>query len=270
MFTHLDWINNWGPNELTLTRFSVEHLFRINAVHNIFLDLVRDFNRKGRAQINSKISTTQENDTRGILCAKDDWAILFHYFELLCKQLLNILRTEPKLLRLSSPACVIGDLLGSLADILTIEKALYPAVPILPPVLVFLGNYTGSEPSVELLIYIFSLKVQNPNKVYLLRGRNEIRSNNRTIRKLYRELKEKYGDHFGEKMWSLINNVFDALPVVAYIDDVIMACHSGIPNLPKHDTLTTIFTKNYSGPGFDFIKQMEKQMPIGYEVTNVL
>lgn len=248
-----------------MTRFSVEHSFRINAVHNIFLDLVRDLNCKLRPPINSQISANDESDTRGILCAKDDWAIMFYYFEMLCKQLLSILQAEPKLLRLNSPAMVIGDLLGGLADILAIEKSLYPTIPVVPGMLIFLGNYTGSAPSVELIIYIFSLKAQSPNKVHLLRGRNEMRQQNR--KRLLRELNDKYGETFGEKMWLLINTLFDALPIAAILDEAILCAHSGIPNLAKGETLVGVFGKNDAARSFESVKQVDKQMPVAYEVS---
>ena len=43
------------------------------------------------------------------------------------------------------------------------------------------------------------------------------------------QLKKKYGEETGIRLWKVANSVFDCLPFAATIDDVIFCVHGGIP-----------------------------------------
>lgn len=94
-----------------------------------------------------------------------------------CSQVREIFRNEPRLLELSSPVYIMGDLHGNVADLLYFERTLWHIGPGLSPCsLLFLGDYVdrGSF-SIEVISYLFAYKLQSPNKVSLLRGNHEIR-----------------------------------------------------------------------------------------------
>ena len=53
------------------------------------------------------------------------------------------------------------------------------------------------------------------------------------------QLKKKYGEETGIRLWKVANSVFDCLPFAATIDDVIFCVHGGIPR-PLSPTTTAL------------------------------
>ncbi|XP_044758382.1 uncharacterized protein LOC123316391 [Coccinella septempunctata] len=142
----------------------------------------------------------------------------------------EILKNEPRLLQVSSPVYVLGDLHGNFNDLLHFESILWHVGPVLcPSNLLFLGDYVdrGSS-SIEVISYLFSYKVQNPNKIKLVRGNHEIREVQKMFT-FYTECQNKFGERLGAEVWSAVNSTFDFLPVAAIIDNSIFCCHGGIP-----------------------------------------
>lgn len=126
-------------------KYSMDITFSNEAICNIFLDLIRAFNRQKGAT--------------GLMT--DDVNCFLRNFKLLLHLLDGIFQAESKLIKLNGPAIVIGDLRGCLSDLLTIEETLFPTFPVKAESLIFLGNYTGEfQNGVECLLYLFSLKVQ--------------------------------------------------------------------------------------------------------------
>lgn len=245
---------------MSRNRYSVENVFRHNSTANIFLDLVRDFTEKQMHQ----------PDCRGMLTAEEDLETLYSYLETLGQQTAAVVRSEPKLLRLggsNNSVFVMGELQGSLPDLMHIQSVLFPSAPVTGNTLLFLGNYTGPSCSYgfEVLLYLFALKVAMPNKIYLLRGKNEMRQFNASHLKA--ELVGKFGNEMGEKIWSLFNSVFDCLPVAAVLYESILCTHSGIPKLEKK--LVATFQTVISAAKTDF-PDPKKEMPVGYEVEEMI
>lgn len=242
---------------MTLHRFSIENVFRVNSISNIFVDLVRDFKEK---QMDTNV------ECRGLLSAEEDWDTLYIYMEILCEQVLAIIRNEPKILRLTAPIYIFGDIQGSLNDLFTFENNIFHSVPVLSVSMLFLGNYSGNSfpYGIECIIYMFALKVAMPNKIYLLRGRNELRSFNQST--LGDECKHKYGSKYGPKLFELVNHVFDTMPVAATIDDSVFCTHSGIPRMVTGKKLIQTISSHYSTAAFVEIQNPEQVFPIAYEV----
>ncbi|KAK6625385.1 hypothetical protein RUM43_005682 [Polyplax serrata] len=149
---------------------------------------------------------------------------------MMCEQLKEIFSQEPRLLRLSSPVYIMGDLHGNYRDLMRFEKALWNnGIPFLPAKLLFLGDYVDRGTSgLEVLMYLFANKIQNSNKLYLVRGNHEIRD----IQKLFtfqRECMYKLGSTLGMSVWKAVNEVFDTMPLAAVVDNKIFCCHGGIP-----------------------------------------
>ncbi|XP_075992786.1 uncharacterized protein LOC142987717 [Anticarsia gemmatalis] len=141
-----------------------------------------------------------------------------------------ICSAEPRLLRLNSPVFAVGDLHGNLGALLSMEAALWAGGSVVSAArLLFLGDFVDRGiHGCELLAYLFAAKLQRPSAVLLIRGNHETRD----IQKMftfYNECVAKYGEGEGIKIWNAINNVFDALPLAAVVDEKVFCCHGGIP-----------------------------------------
>ena len=129
----------------------------------------------------------------------------------------------------ASPAIVIGDLHGNLADLLTMEKSLWKRFPAMGPNLVFLGDMVDrGKWSVECVAYLLCLMVIEPDKVTVLRGNHEVRDLQRHY-SYQSECLTKYGTNLGQDLWTLTNAIFDLLPLCAVIDGALYGAHGGIP-----------------------------------------
>ena len=73
---------------------------------------------------------------------------------------------------------ILGDIHGNLRDLMTFEDQLWRMSPhCMSSNLVFAGDYVDrGEYGIECILYLFALKILNPNQVFLLRGNHEIRS----------------------------------------------------------------------------------------------
>ncbi|KAI2803038.1 hypothetical protein BLOT_007161 [Blomia tropicalis] len=200
---------------LNREKYSAEYVFPLGSVPNIFLDLVR-------------VSYYHQDEMKGLLTLPEEWSTLLKYVRILINELTGILSNETKLVKTNAPTIVIGDLHGNVADLLLMERQMFVSFPIIAEQLIFLGNYAGiCGSSVECLLFVFSLKLCSPNKVFLLRGTNE--QDARQLEILRRECCAKYGSMHGKIIYELILPVFAQLPVAAIIDDLMLCTHSGIP-----------------------------------------
>ena len=152
--------------------------------------------------------------------------------KLIFSQMLKLLLVDPKpVVHISSPCYVVGDIHGNLHDLIRIFSH---SSEYYNEKYVFLGDYVdrGSY-SLEILILLFTFKLQYPNNIILLRGNHEFPQ----VNSLY-GFKKEMNDLFGnDDLYNEANELFSYFPLAAVIDNQTICLHGGIgPNIRSiHD-----------------------------------
>lgn len=227
---------------ITPMRYSAEFVFGIGSICNMFVDVIRDTYRK--------------NDSAGLMANAEEAPSFARYLKTLCENVSDLLLGEDRMIKINAPAYVVGDILGNLDSLLTMERLLWQSIPVLPINIIFLGNYIGPNKNcVEVISYLFALKMLLPAKVILLRGFNECKE---CSANMINECIQKYGNEIGRFIWESINDVFEKLPFAAVVDESILCVHSGIPKLSGR------IAKFLEIP--EEISNVEKECPLAFEV----
>lgn len=129
----------------------------------------------------------------------------------------------------TNPILIVADLHG---DLSALRIALRKRTDLGCDTVIFLGDYIDRGPaSLDVLERLFLLKMEEPDKIILLRGNHELRETNRSDG-LFRDL------DFDEDMYARINVVFDQLPVAAVISNHTFCVHGGIPGPVRLSEIT--------------------------------
>lgn len=155
----------------------------------------------------------------------------------LCKEVKHILLDEPRHTTVASPCYVFGDLHGNFRDLFYFMDNLisFQDLRYTPHRFVFLGDYVDrGEFSVEVVAYLFSMKVLAPHKVLLLRGNHEDTLVSGDISgygntSFRAQCHRTFGAGLGEELWHRASETFAHLPLTANIDGKIYCTHGGIP-----------------------------------------
>ena len=145
-----------------------------------------------------------------------------------------IIEKEESLLELEPPIYICGDIHGQFYDLLRIfEICKYPP----ESKFLFLGDYVDrGKNSLECILLLLCLKIQFPDKIYLLRGNHESADINR-IFGFYDECKRKVS----LKIYKKFCNLFNILPITALISSKILCMHGGLsPHLVDINQLKQI------------------------------
>lgn len=178
----------------------------------------------------------------------------------LCGQAEIIFKKEARVVPVTSPCYVLGDIHGNLNDLRTYERILWPNAPTcVSGSYLFLGDYVDrGDYGLECIIYLLSMKVLAPKTFYLLRGNHELRSIQQAFT-FFREVCEKFRNQaLGIQVWETLNKTFDVMPVAATIDDQIYCAHGGIP------TSSTRLDELYQIPSP--LQDPENQSPAAWEI----
>ncbi|CAG2112606.1 unnamed protein product [Medioppia subpectinata] len=194
------------------------------SVANVFIQEIIKFSKTGAKGTVDQPKGLMESDPQR----------LEQMLKSLCEEVTKLLKSESHCLSITSPVVVVGDIHGNIEDLLTIENTLsisrlIPTSKLIPTSMyLYLGDYVDrGKWSVECAIYLLSLKVLSPQNIHLLRGNHEVRE----LQEFFtfkEECTAKYGPQ--NRVYHLLNDVFDCLSVSAVVDDTIFCCHGGIPS----------------------------------------
>jgi hypothetical protein len=147
-----------------------------------------------------------------------------------------ILEDEPRVIFLQSPCYVFGDIHGNLEDLHFFSDNIWRlGMSLTAGNFLFLGDYVDRGMScLEVVAYLFAMKLLLPHKVFLLRGNHETRDVNGWEehygdRSYIHQCRERFGEEVGYRVWEETNQVFDRIPLSAVIDQDIFCVHGGIP-----------------------------------------
>mmetsp|Transcript_30997 Transcript_30997/g.74874 ORF Transcript_30997/g.74874 Transcript_30997/m.74874 type:complete len:569 (+) Transcript_30997:118-1824(+) len=155
----------------------------------------------------------------------------------------HALEREPRVVYLSSPTYIIGDIHGNIEDLHFFSDNIWRlGMSLTAGNFLFLGDYVDRGMScLEVTAYLLAMKLQLPHKVYLLRGNHETRDVNGWEehygdRSFIWQCRNRFGDDIGYRIWEACNQVFDRLPLCAVVDQDIFCVHGGIPRPVSRDT----------------------------------
>eukprot|EP00918_Siedleckia_nematoides_P096672 GHVU01212076.1.p1 GENE.GHVU01212076.1~~GHVU01212076.1.p1 ORF type:complete len:508 (+),score=108.41 GHVU01212076.1:110-1633(+) len=139
----------------------------------------------------------------------------------LIKKVVNITSQEPNLLRLKDPITVVGDIHGQFYDLL---KLLNVGGDPDTTQYLFLGDYVdrGSF-SIEALMLLFALKLNQPQRVHMLRGNHECRQMT-----AFFNFRDECDYKHDMAVYQAFMDAFDSFPLAAVINGKFLALHGGI------------------------------------------
>ena len=157
----------------------------------------------------------------------DEWIETLFHCEILppsavislCKMAERILVCETNLRPISAPVTICGNICGQFYDLMELFR-----VGGFPPETnyLFLGNYVNRGLfSVETVTLLITLKVRYHKRITLLRGHFECRGMTQ-VYGFYDECLKKYPDA-NCRVWKVITELFDYLPLCALVDKQVMA-----------------------------------------------
>ena len=146
----------------------------------------------------------------------------------ICSEAKAMFEKGGRVLKVGSPCYVIGDIHGNLNDLLIYEKVLWKLGPYFNAAnFLFLGDYVDrGDYSVECILYLLCMKLLAPDRIHMLRGNHEARALQVEFT-FQTEVNTKFA-HEGARMFEVFNDVFDAMPLCALLDESIYTAHGGI------------------------------------------
>eukprot|EP00949_MAST-11_sp_MAST-11-sp1_P000198 g198.t1 len=211
----------------------------IGTQNELYLMQASDSSNRNRMQRNvlveEVIAESAKTDGNGDLRAIIDRDGFLQDFFHLCDLVKPLLSSEPRVLELTSPTYVLGDIHGNMDDLRFFSEKLWTlGMHLTGSTFLFMGDYVDrGHMGIDVVLYLFAYKYKVPDKLFLLRGNHETRAVNGWV-EWYKErcfldqCRRRFGTANGEAVWEKVNSVFDCLPLAARIDESIFCVHGGI------------------------------------------
>ena len=154
---------------------------------------------------------------------------------------------QPALLEVEAPLQIVGDIHGQYHDLLRLfDHVGYPP----DQQYLFLGDYVDrGKNGLECICLLLCYKIKYPEKFHLLRGNHESAPINR-IYGFYDECKRRYSI----KLWKSFQDLFNALPLAAVIEQRIFCIHGGLsPDMESPDDIKR-FTRPVDVPDTGLVR----------------
>ena len=160
---------------------------------------------------------------------REDILQIENILNLIFKNIDMILENEI-IIKINTPVLIAGDIHGNFNDVRAIVikfMELYKENNKIK--LLFLGDYIDrGDYSIEVITFLFYLKIKYPNNIFLLRGNHETEIDKFYSNSLYNDLCGLFKSSFCEK-YEMYLNCFAKLPIIAIIDNTYFCSHGGIP-----------------------------------------
>lgn len=160
-----------------------------------------------------------------------------HEIAELCDKAEDLFQQEQSVLHIRAPVKIFGDLHGQFGDLMRLFHEYgspSTAGDITYIDYLFLGDYVDrGQHSLETIVLLLALKIENPRNVHLIRGNHEAADIN-ALFGFRIECIERMGEAAGIWAWQRINQLFNWLPLAALIEKKILCMHGGIGRSIHH------------------------------------